>query len=522
VPQWTTQTKIEGGGRYALGLNGFHDGLEEILIKGIIAAANRLRHITYCCWAIGDIENNVRCEDYAQFVDAFTLRENALALGFSLTKPDHTVYGSTVTSRIVKETARDYDCSFRLMQSNELGAYGLYYAGTIYNWGLTATDDKGIPQLTPSGKKLYDIIDKKYRQISPDYYRRYKGKKKVPTAALSEWAEINNYNNIREERHTDEREFFKTTIFRLDKKETLDYRRATFALVMECIDQCAGKQTLFTEDILRNIHYYGHYCDDSGRVRKFIVPKYLDDVNFYWCIYEGHVYFRGWLSKYFQAFLDHLKSCSNGSTIDDFFDQIDPKEFNGTIKYFFGKAKNYYDAQMASILDFFSQPSSFQDNASEEALKQDYQFNSLSGLLAKFVLVMANLYAKFKTTRSDRRYQYLAVNLSSDLSLDVLYSFVNLERMPVREFLKIMLKRHIINQHDNIMIEKKDLRRSWFTTENNRYYHQADESILWRQAKYDTIMNFLTDLKLIKDSNGLWSLSGEGNKLYSLLKKDYF
>ena len=73
-PQWTTQVRIEGGGRYPLGLNRFHDGLEDILIKGVIGAANRLHYITYCCWAIGDIEMSETCEDYAEFVDAFTRR----------------------------------------------------------------------------------------------------------------------------------------------------------------------------------------------------------------------------------------------------------------------------------------------------------------------------------------------------------------------------------------------------------------------------------------------------------------
>ena len=521
-PQWTTQVRIESGGRYPLGLNRFHDGLEDILIKGIIGAANRLRYITYCCWAIGDIEKNENCSDYAEFVDAFTRRENALALGLYMLQPEYSIYGSDAMSKIVKDTIKEYDCTFRLMQSKDLGAYGLYYAGTIYNWGLTETDEKGITRLTQTGKELYEIIDQHYRQVQPSYYEKYRGKKTVPAKVLLQWAQVNDFNNIRQPVHKKEREFFKSIIFRLEKKKVADYRRDTFAFVMECIDKCSNTNTSFDEDQLRTIHYYSSFFDDNDKVLKFSVPKHFDDVRFYWSIYEGHVYFRWWFSKYFEVFLEHLKSRDNGSTVDEFFAEVDPDEFNAAVRAFCGKRKNFYNAPLKAIFGLFPGPSTLSDTKSEEFITNDKDHASPSEVLAKFVLTVAGLYVKFEDMRVDKRYQFLAANLNTDLWFEALFRFSNLEQMPVSKFLKIVLKKHIVDQHDLIMIEKNDLRRCWFTTENKRYFHQADVSLIQRPAKFRTIMNFLLDMNLVDNGGGMIKISREGNTLFQNLMRDYY
>ena len=94
--------------------------------------------------------------------------------------------------------------------------------------------------------------------------------------------------------------------------------------------------------------------------------------------------------------------------------------------------------------------------------------------------------------------------------------------MPVSEFLKTVLKRHIISQHDLIMIEKNDLRRCWFTTENKRNFHQADISLIWRPAKFRTIMNFLSDMKLIHNEASMVRLSAEGSAFFQNLMRGYY
>ena len=521
-PQWTTQVRIESGGRYPLGLNRFHDGLEEILIKGIVGAANRLRYVTYCCWCIGDIQNYESSSDYPEFVDAFTRRENALALGLYLMKPPYSVYGSSAMSKLVTEGIKEYDTTFKLMASTDLGAYGLYYAGTMFNWGLTESNEKGIVKLTETGEELYQIIDGQYRATRPKYYTKFKGRKRVRTDTLLEWALVNDFDNIRIPMHKAEREFYKAILFRLGKTQTTDYRRDTFAFVMECIERCAGDGICFDEDSLRNIHYYSAYRNAQNRQRRFSVPDCFKDVHFYWAVYEGHVYFRWWLSRYFEVFLNHLKSCDSGATLEEFLDGIEVDEFNDAVAAFSGRRDDFYHKPMRTLLGLLRSPSDLAYRCSEEALKEDEDFESPSGVLAKFVLTMANLYVKFKEIRTDRRYQYLVLNLGEDLWFEALFRFINLEKMSVREFLGKVLKKYIIDQHDLIMIEKNDLRRCWFTTENGRYFHQADESLIWRPAKYQTIMNFLSDMKLVDVGNDKVGLTREGRTFFQALLQDYY
>jgi hypothetical protein len=520
-PQWSTQVKIESGGRYPLGLNRFHEGLEEILIKSIVLNANRLRYITYYCWAIGDIENREDCAEYSDFVEAFQRRENALALGLCLLNPEYSVPGSSSVSKILEEDTLEYDCSFDLMQSNELGAFGLYYKGTIYNLGLSESDEKGIVTLTQKGWELHKIAERTYSKTRPEYYREYVGKKQVPSKVLLEWGQVNDLDNIRGAQHKEERECFKSVLFRLEKRKAGDYRRDTLTFFLECIERCSKTNTKFSEDVLRNIQYYScHY--DNNKLRDFAVPQSFGDVHFYWFVYEGHVYFRWWLSRYFEIFLNHLKSRDRGTTINEFFAEIDASEFNRTISHFCGRRKDYFNTSMKTVIDLFQDPPNLEDAFSEEGLTQDDEFLSPSSILAKFLLVMLGILKRFQGVRLDQRYQYVLTSLETDLWFDVLYRFSNLEKLTVQEFLTTMLKKYIIDQHDLIMIEKNDLRRCWFTTENEKYFFQADVSLIWRPAKYQTIINFLSDMNLIQTKEEIIQLSETGKTFFQTLKSEYY
>jgi len=331
-PSWTEEVKIESGGRYPLGLNRFHNGLESFLIKGIVYTANRLRYLTYYCWTIGDIQKSVKCDQYSDFVEAFRLRENALALGLYLHEPEYGVVGSNALSHIVDRDVREYECDFNLMQSHQLGGYGLYYSGTADSLGLIQINEKGILELSGSGEKIYQIHLKKIRNSK--YFQYFKGKKKVPTEVLFEWGDINDLDNIRLNNNSDEREFYKSIIFRLDHKKPSDLRRESFSYFLECILQCSKTSTVFNEDVLRNTHYYSQYYNEQNVICEMHLPDYFKDSQFYWKIYEGHAYFRWWLSKFFQQFLSYLKANEQGTTIDDFLNNIDQEEFNKVVSYF--------------------------------------------------------------------------------------------------------------------------------------------------------------------------------------------
>ena len=435
-PAWTTAVKIESGGRYPLGLNRFHNGLEEILIKSITMLANRLRYYTYCCWVIGDIERHEACQNWSEFAHAFQKRETALAIGLYLWEPDYSVPGSDKISKIVTPDAESYDCSFSIMQSNSLGAFGLYYIGTSYTLGLIENGEKGFVTLTPAGWKLYEIAEKRYRKNRPNYYALYRGRPSVPTAVLREWGEVNDFNNMRNPDCQAEREFFQSLLFRLEQESPGDYRRDTLAFFLASIHHCDQSSVIFDETVLSHIHSYSSYQRNGAEVVTFPVPTYYQDVRFYWAIYEGHVYFRGWLSRVFQTFLNYLKGCPDGAPLAAFLKEIDGDSFNEAIVHFCGIEADWLEGNMGSILDLIGKAPVLTDSFSEAQITADQQYNSLSGIMAKFVLVMAALWHQFRAIRHDQRYQYVALNLSSDLWFDVLFQQPALSQMPVMRFLQ--------------------------------------------------------------------------------------
>lgn len=518
-PAWTTAVRIESGGRYPLGLNRFHNGLEEILIKSITMQANRLRYYTYCCWAIGDIERSEACQNRAEFVQAFQQRETALAIGLCLSAPDYSVPGSDRISRMVTADADTYPCDFSIMQSNDLGAFGLYYIGTSYALGLVENTEEGMMKLTPAGRMLYEIAEKRYRRHKPTYYVRYRGQSPVPTAVLREWGETNDFANMRSPDCQTEREFFQSLLFRLNQNNPGDCRRDTLAFFLACIAHCEESCVPFTEEVLSHIHTYRCYQRESGEVVPFAVPEQFQDVHFHWAIYEGHVYFRGWLSQVFQVFLNYLRGSANGASLEAFINEIDADSFNETITRFLGVRTDWLRESMGNILDQIGGPPDLTNPFSEAQVTADERYESLSGIMAKFVLVMAALWQRFREVRDDRRYQCVALNLSSDLWFNVLFQLPTLQQMPAVRFLQKMVQAYVLNQHDRIMIEKNDLRRCWFTTEQGKYFFQADVNVIWRPAKFNTIMNFLCDMNLIElqDDQRL-RLTTEGRTLSQRLK----
>jgi hypothetical protein len=129
--------------------------------------------------------------------------------------------------------------------------------------------------------------------------------------------------------------------------------------------------------------------------------------------------------------------------------------------------------------------------------------------------------------RSDPRYQKVMRDLMGDLWFDRFLTMRNLPQKSIRDGLRLVLLQLVLRQHDQIMYEKNDLRRCWFTKEEERYFFQADPNQIWRPAKFSTIMSYLYDLNLIdavdeadllKDAK----ITEEGCRFWQQLEEAYY
>lgn len=524
-PFWTDEVTIENGGKYPLLLNRFHDHLEEHLIKGIVSVTDRLRYISYCCWAIGDIEHTLHCEKYYEFEEAFRRREGALAIGTYLLQPvtaigNYTIYGRDVMRGKVEDVYEEYDTSFRILPSNPLGAYGQYYKGTIQNWGLTYIDDNGIIRLTDSGDELYTIMEKVYQKNK--YYSSYKGNRSVPGKILMSWAEINQYDNMRDNRHQEERDFYKNILFHLDQEKTNDFRRDTLTIYLECIIEAEKNNRTFNDQLISNTVYYQKYVNDDNKVYKFTVSPFLEEASFYWLIYELHVYFRWWISEYLRYFLRLIATRGEGFTIDEIIKMVNKSVFNQTIAEYLGVYDNYHD-MIFSIL--MSKITSFK-SSNERLLEDEISYNEASNfsqVSASLLMIISLLYQKYSEIEDDYRFHYIRIHLSEDYWFKDIYDIMNiLKEKTISEVLYLLLFRFVIQKHDLALYEKHDLRRCWFTRAGDRYQHQADSTSIWRPAKHTNICNFLFDMGLIEVKEKTFVITEEGNILYKELRENYY
>ncbi|MPQ44454.1 hypothetical protein [Clostridium tarantellae] len=523
-PIWTDEVKIENGGRYPLLLNRFHDHMEEILIKGIVSTTQRLRYISYCVWAIGDIEESMDCNTYSEFVRAFRVRESALAVGLLLLSPEtklgnYNIYGVDTMSSIVNDVDKAYDCEFKVLSSQELGAFGQYYKGTIQNCGLIYVNEEGVVKLTPTGQELYKIMVNTYKNSK--YYNLYKGKKNIPGQILKEWASVNEYDNITDALHKAEREFYKRILFHLETKYVSDFRRDTLTIYLECIRECNKHSLEFNEHIIRNSLYYKR-IETENEIIKFEMSSFLDDAVFYWSIYETQVYFRWWISEYLRYFLKSLSSESDGMTVDEVIENIDQDIFNAKIRKLTDIDKNYFILTFKELSNCIEKINDLGKYLLEDDLSYE-EIENISHFSADLLSILVLLYEKYKELKKDKRYIDVSLKLIDDYWFDEFFREIDsINKYKVPDLLRIILNRYVIQKHDNAMYAKNDLRRCWFTRSGDKYQFQSNSSSIWRPAKHRIICNFLFDMGLIAVDDEIYVMTEEGNIFYKELREKIY
>lgn len=521
-PVWTEEVKIESGGRYPLLLNRFHAHLEDLLIKGIVSTTDRLRYISYCCWAIGDIEETLNCKSYYEFEEAFKRREAALAVGIYFLKPttklgNYTTYGIEAMRTYIGSEDEIIDCSFRILPSQPMGAFGQYYKGTMQNWGLIYVDSKGIIMLTDSGRELYKIMNTYYSDCQ--YFRSFRGKQHIPGNVLKRWAKINEFDNITDPYHQEEREFYKEILFHLDTNKDRIFRRDSLVVYLETIMMCNEKNIPFDEDVLRNLFYYKKIMRNDS-IENATLSPFLDDVLFYWSVYESHVYFSFWITEYFKFFLSLLKTV-DGILVAEII-SINKNEFNEKAKEIINSEVDFYSIKFKDFIAYVKLANKPDEHLLEEKIT-NMKYNTLSQLSAGLLIMLSLLYFKHDIIKNDLRYIELKLNLSDDFWFDEFLRDIEVfKNYSIMQILKILLNRFVIQKHDKAMCQKNDLRRCWFTKSGAKYYFEADANSTWRTAKHNNICNFLFDMDLITVNSERFVVTEEGLNLYKILKEKYY
>ena len=156
LPRWTKRVVIEEGGRDPLGLSRVSAIITDFLLQGIITQTYRARYYSFYCWAIWHIDTEEQPKTYEEFAAAFQRRDTLFALASHETNKGSAPVGLRVVYNRLPEAKQsgEVSCTFRVLPSSALGAFGQYYAGSIYELGLVSRDDKGIYNVSTAGQEL--------------------------------------------------------------------------------------------------------------------------------------------------------------------------------------------------------------------------------------------------------------------------------------------------------------------------------------------------------------------------------
>jgi hypothetical protein len=156
LPRWTKRVSIEEGGRDPLGLSRVSGMITDFLLQGIITQTYRARYYSFYCWVIWHIETEENCTRYDQFAAAFQRRDTLFTLASLEANPDSSPVGVRIAEGRLHgaKQRQEVACNFRVLPSNSLGAFGQYYAGSIYELGLISRDEQGIYHVSESGEAL--------------------------------------------------------------------------------------------------------------------------------------------------------------------------------------------------------------------------------------------------------------------------------------------------------------------------------------------------------------------------------
>jgi hypothetical protein len=150
LPRWTKKVVTEGGGRDPLGLSRVAFMLTDSLLTGIITTTDRARYYSFYTWVLWHIEQEENSTQYGQFVQAFRRREAVMALATLASGPELSPVGVEVVRGQLDRGRQsgEYRCDFKVLPSNNMGGYGQYYGGSLYQLKLTHRDENAIDRVT--------------------------------------------------------------------------------------------------------------------------------------------------------------------------------------------------------------------------------------------------------------------------------------------------------------------------------------------------------------------------------------
>ncbi len=541
LPKWTRRVVTETTGRDPLGLSRVSNTITDFLLTGITATTGRARYYSFYCWNLWRIAETEAPRKYADFVTAFRQREAVVAMASLVHNPDSSPVGVEVARPNLEQAQQvgEVDPDFKVLPSSELGGYGQYYSGSIYQLGLSTGDELGIHSVTDSGKQLALAF---HGAVSACPYIQ-KSLFKLPSFAFSDLSKSARYlslDAIREDRASSERELLINLFFGFDgnkKGNRIGLRSNTLGHVLFILSRSgeAGyypEMGKIDEDFVYSPYYYETMKGKEGQRISYGRPEMFRFSALLWRQFCLHQYFTQALELLFFSLLEIIGQESSGLRLEEAIHRILLPSFYETLGTLLGEGGE----RPMNVLHSLGLSAVPNIETSERAQKKRGTGSTLSERkilaldeensevsAAKAVLLFGLLYAKWRGAR-DLAVTYVSQHVQEQLWFGNFMSSLDgwLEpSLSWAEALKMIIQTFIINQHDRVMYEKGRLESCWVSTTEGRLSKEQDYSPRWRANRHLRVITILQDLNLIDiDEDGCMSITTEGEKVLERVLKE--
>lgn len=539
LPNWTEKAVTDTTGRDPLGLNRVSNLLIDYLLTGIVTGTDRARYYAYYCWALWKIENESPNGTYDEFETLLRRLDAAVSLASLRRETPLGQVGVRAASRALSDgkSSREFSIDFKPLPSQSLGGFGQYYAGSMYQLGLTyRPEGNGIDRITDGiAKSLAEAVEKSLRS-TPFLKEKLYRKKFISESELDESAERLSLDWIRESE--EERKLMTDLLFGLagpSPSEACQLRRSTLVRALHLVSEYERRSMPVKWEnldiqLVYAPSYYGELWSEDGKHLRYVVPPIIDWVQKVWCEFSIHQYLILVFENLLSCVLDFAGQFEEGMTIDDLIESA-----TGDALLEILKDKTGSDCstpwKLMKALGLESLPDKetalrirlefeMSHNLSEESLFRQMPPDPESRA-AHSILGLAVLYGKWRNREADEPAKLLSSKTGTELwaanILPVLDHWLS-QDCDWKTAMGDLIRPYILDQHDRVMYEKRRLDSCWLTRHEGKIVKEQDYKADRRASRHWQVTSILYDLRLLRDDeNNCLFLTSEGHELLNKL-----
>lgn len=533
LPRWTKRVRTDGGGRDPLGLSRVTEAITDHLLQGIITTTDRARYYSFYCWSLWHVQHAGGPRKFADYIRAFRRREAFMALSTMQADKEASPVGVRMVGPKLEAANRTAvaDCDFKVLPSNDLGGYGQYYAGSLIQLALTKHEN-GIDLVTPESGEVLALAFHKVVENTPYVRKTRWNQAEVDLKEIQQSATYFSLDSLSQPFASTERDLLRKLFFSLDgsvKSERSTLRRHSLGLILHIIGEYERAGAPATSEdlewqIVHAPHYFRQLWPADRKAIPYKAPEMFGVCHSFWQQFCLHQFVANAIESLLYAVLEILSSEPSGLPLEQICTRLAADGFVSEIRGIVGKSCDSPRVLLSTLGIDGKPPASFCTRKQSEIgllhPRSEVQTvrevpNDPTRAAARAVLTLATLYSKWRSAQNDA-FAYVMANAGNELCAGRVLTYLDQWLAPDCSWhvaLETLIADCVVDQHDSVMYEKRNLESCWLHRQDRRIIKDQDYDPPSRSSRQGNAIRILSDIGLTDSASGAYRLTGDGRKL---------